>query len=124
MSHKRNSVMLLMGIVLSAPALIHGQSSGKLNQELPAGAMQQKTATACLECHEARIIVQQRLSKAVWTREVDKMMKWGAVLDAADRDALVDYLSTNFSPEQPAYSASRTAQVKKTVKSTAQKSGR
>ncbi len=113
-----------MGIVLSAPALIHGQSSGKLNQELPAGAMQQKTATACLECHEARIIVQQRLSKAVWTREVDKMMKWGAVLDAADRDALVDYLSTNFSPEQPAYSASRTAQVKKTVKSTAQKSGR
>ena len=40
--------------------------------------MQGKATTACLECHEARIILQQRLSKAAWTKEVDKMTKWGA----------------------------------------------
>ena len=65
--------------------------------------MQQKATTACLECHEARIIVQQRLSKATWTKEVDKMVKWGAVVEANDRDALIDYLSGNFSPAQPEY---------------------
>jgi len=71
--------------------------------------MQAKATTACLECHEARIILQQRLSKAAWTKEVDKMTKWGAVVDPADRDALIDYLSTNFSPDKPAYEPQRTA---------------
>ncbi|MFZ0955772.1 MAG: hypothetical protein WAN60_05480 [Candidatus Sulfotelmatobacter sp.] len=81
----------------------------KVTEDLPAGAMQAKATTACLECHEARIILQQRLSKGAWTKEVDKMVKWGAVVDASDHDALIDYLSTNFSPDQPAYEAPRTA---------------
>ena len=121
MSH-RNSVFFLVLIALSSPAVIPAQNSAQLNEELPAGVMQQKATTACLECHEARIIVQQRLSKAVWTKEVDKMMKWGAVVDANDRDALIDYLSGNFGPAQPEYSAPRTAYEKTTVKSTRQKS--
>ena len=75
--------------------------------------MQAKATTSCLECHEARIILQQRLSKTAWTKEVDKMVKWGAVVDAGDRDALIDYLSTNFSPDQPPYEAPRTS-VKRT----------
>ena len=74
--------------------------------------MQAKATTACLECHEARIIVQQRLSKAAWTKEVDKMTKWGALVDPSDRDALIDYLSTNFAPDQPPYEAPRTSQGK------------
>ncbi len=121
MSH-RNSVIVGMLIALSSAALIPAQNSAKLNEELPAGAMQQKATTACLECHEARIIVQQRLSKAVWTKEVDKMVKWGAVVDANDRDALIDYLSGNFGQERPEYSAPRTVHEKTTVSSTRQKS--
>jgi mono/diheme cytochrome c family protein len=77
--------------------------------ELPAGPMQAKATTACTECHEARIILQQRLSKAAWAKEVDKMTKWGAVVDPADRDALIDYLSSNFSPDKPPYEPPRTA---------------
>ena len=77
--------------------------------ELPAGPMQAKATTACTECHEARIILQQRLSKATWTKEVDKMTKWGALVDPADRESLIDYLSTNFSPDKPPYVAPRTA---------------
>jgi hypothetical protein len=80
---------------------------------LPAGSMQAKATTACTECHEARIILQQRLSKAAWTKEVDKMIKWGALVDAGDHDALVDYLSTNFGVDQPPYQAPRTATIKK-----------
>ena len=120
MSHK-NSIIVSVLIALSSPALIPAQNSAKLNEELPAGAMKQKATTACLECHEARIIVQQRLSKAVWTKEVDKMVKWGAVVDANDRDALIDYLSGNFGPERPQYSAPRTAR-EKAVRSTRQTS--
>src|SRR5271163_3503522 len=86
----------------------------KVTEDLPAGAMQAKATTACLECHEARIILQQRLNKGVWTKEVDKMVKWGAVVDANDHDALIDYLSTNFSTDQPAYEPPRTAADKST----------
>ena len=86
----------------------------KVTEDLPAGTMQAKATTACLECHEARIILQQRLSKGAWAKEVDKMVKWGAVVDTNDHDALVDYLSTNFSPDQPAYEPPRTAADKNT----------
>jgi hypothetical protein len=79
------------------------------SDDLPPGPMQAKATTACLECHEARIILQQRLSKAVWTKEVDKMTKWGAIVDPAERDALIDYLSTNFSPDKPPYEPQRTS---------------
>jgi hypothetical protein len=91
-------------------------ASQKATEDLPPGSMQAKATTSCLECHEARIILQQRLSKAAWTKEVDKMMKWGAVVDASDRDALIDYLSTNFSPEQAAYEAPRTSAEKASAK--------
>jgi len=81
----------------------------KPTADLPAGPMQAKATTACTECHESRIILQQRLSKAAWTKEVDKMVKWGALVDAGDRDALIDYLSTNFSPDKPQFEPQRSA---------------
>jgi hypothetical protein len=78
--------------------------------------MQEKATTACTSCHEARIVVQQRLSKAAWTKEVDKMVKWGADVDPKDHDALVDYLSANFGPEQPAYVAPKSSSKSKPYK--------
>lgn len=81
--------------------------------ELPAGAVQAKVRTACTECHDSRIILQQRLSKQSWTKEVDKMTKWGALVDANDRAAFIDYLSVNFPPEkatEPAPKAGPTPQ--------------
>jgi len=96
-------------LALASSSLAQSSVPEKVTADLPAGPMRAKAMTACTECHEARIIVQQRLSKAAWTKEVDKMTKWGAVVDAADRDALIDYLSTNFNPDQPAYEPQRTA---------------
>lgn len=96
----------------SKPQVIMGPQNLRpvqLRDDLPPGAVQGKARTACLECHEARIILQQRLSKAAWTKEVDKMVKWGAVVDNSDRDALIDYLSSNFGADQPAYEPQRTA---------------
>ncbi len=75
--------------------------------DLPPGDMQAKARTACMECHDARIILQQRLSKPTWQKEVEKMMKWGAVVEPHDKDALVDYLSSNFPPDKPVEQAPR-----------------
>jgi hypothetical protein len=99
-------------LAIGAPFFVFAQKPVTTNftADLPAGAMQAKATTACTECHEARIILQQRLSKGAWGKEVDKMTKWGAVVDAADRDGLIDYLSANFSPDKPAYEAPRTVE--------------
>lgn len=113
--------MAILAAVIPFWALSDRPSPAKVTEDLPAGAMQAKATTACLECHEARIILQQRLSKAAWTKEVDKMVKWGAVVDANDHDALIDYLSTNFGPDQPAYEAPRTAADRNTSEKSAAK---
>jgi hypothetical protein len=107
---KRNALLCsgLLTVVFGLLMEVQAQSP-----EMPAGPMQQKVTTACTECHESRIILQQRLSKAAWAKEVDKMIKWGAVVDAADRDGFIDYLSVNFPPEKPPETMPRAAPAKK-----------
>src|ERR1700684_1023455 len=100
---------ILALVLLTFATVLAAQKSVPANvtADLPPGPMQAKATTACTECHEARIILQQRLSKAAWAKEVDKMTKWGAVVDPPGRDALIDYLTTNFSPDKPAYEPPR-----------------
>jgi hypothetical protein len=109
------SVAVSLFVVACVSTLAWAQSA---IPELPAGPMQAKATTACTECHDARIIVQQRLSKAAWTKEVDKMTKWGALVDPQDRDTLIDYLSANFSVDKPEYvpERSRNSAAKKPTK--------
>jgi len=111
MSPRNAAVLAVLALAAAvfAPWTSSQMAPSKLTAHLPAGAMQAKATTACTECHEARIILQQRLTKAAWTKEVDKMSKWGALMDANDRDALIDYLSANFGPDQPPYQPSRWA---------------
>lgn len=100
------SILLL--VVLAAIAFA-GESASSVNTQMPPGAMQEKAAEACSTCHEARIIVQQRLAKPAWAKEIDKMIKWGAEVDPKDRDALIEYFAANFGPDQPPYVAPRSA---------------
>jgi hypothetical protein len=69
--------------------------------DLPPGPLQAKARTACMECHDAGIIVQQRLDRKTWSKEVDKMIRWGATVQQQDRDAFVDYFATNFGADKP-----------------------
>ncbi len=96
-------------LLLALATMLAAAQTTKPTEDLPAGPMQAKAIASCQECHEARIILQQRLSKAAWTKEVDKMVKWGAVVDPGDRDALIDYLSTNFSADKPPYEPPRSS---------------
>jgi len=123
--------LLALATSLSAqeqkPQIIEGLQNPppvRFPDDLPPGPMRGKATTSCQECHEARIILQQRLSKAAWTKEVDKMIKWGAVVDASDHDALIDYLSTNFSPDQPRYEPPRTSSEKASGKNSEKKTAK
>jgi sulfite oxidase len=46
----------------------------------------------CLVCHDDDVIRQQRLTRAQWEREIDKMINWGARVSAEERPSLLDYL--------------------------------
>jgi len=98
----RSRLMLrsfLVVAMLSAPlAATHAQD---VAPELPAAPITPKVKTACLECHDSGIILQQRLDKKLWGREVDKMIKWGALVEASDRDAFIDYFVANFGTDKP-----------------------
>jgi len=52
--------------------------------------------TACFGCHDEHMMKQQRLTRAQWDRELNKMTGWGAQLKPEDRDAVLDYLSAQF----------------------------
>ncbi len=94
-------------------AVMGSSISRAQSPELPAGPVQENVRTACTECHDAYIIRQQRLSSKAWTKEVDKMIKWGALVDPADRSAFIDYLSISFPPDKPAEPAERSGPGKK-----------
>jgi hypothetical protein len=115
MSRHRVFVTLL---VAAFPLLLaHAQGPAP---ELPPSPITPKVKTACMECHDSGILVQQRLDRKMWGREVDKMVKWGALVEKEDRDAFIDYFVANFGtdkpPAAPEYKASSEA-GKKTGKS-------
>jgi mono/diheme cytochrome c family protein len=54
---------------------------------------------ACLNCHSADMVRQQRLTEKQWTASVTKMVGWGAEVTESKRDALIAYLVKNFGPD-------------------------
>lgn len=68
-------------------------------QELPPGQGRENVVARCVTCHEADLITQQRLSRVGWGRELDKMIRWGAVVETGEREPMLDYLSAHFAPK-------------------------
>lgn len=60
---------------------------------------QKEEARSCVACHSLRLIHSQRLARAAWVKELDKMAGWGAVIK--DRDALLEYLVANYGNDKP-----------------------
>jgi len=60
---------------------------------------QKEEQRQCLPCHSLRIVHSQRLSRAAWNRELDKMAGWGTKY--TDRDALLEYLVANYGDDKP-----------------------
>jgi cytochrome c553 len=85
-------------------------------QELPQGEGRDAVAARCLGCHEADLITQQRLTRAGWGRTLDKMVRWGATVDTAERQPMLEYLAAHFAPTPVASHLVATAGSESTYK--------
>jgi DMSO/TMAO reductase YedYZ molybdopterin-dependent catalytic subunit len=53
---------------------------------------------ACHVCHGEDIVEGQKLTRAQWERELDKMSRWGAQVKPEQRESILEYLTRNFGP--------------------------
>ena len=60
----------------------------------------------CTICHSSDLITQQRLDPSMWTKVVDKMIRWGAPVSPAEREFVLDYLSSSYGPQRSTDSSS------------------
>ena len=67
--------------------------------EFPPGDGKAIADQACLSCHSADIVRQQRLTEKQWTAALAKMTGWGAEVPESRREALQAYLVKNFGPD-------------------------
>jgi len=75
-----------------------GRPAALARSATPAPPFPGKVQAACLPCHGEDIIAGQRLTKAQWERELDKMAGWGARIEPGDRSEIVEFLLRHFGP--------------------------
>ena len=95
------AVMVAVALWLSAVAAASEFGPAQAEQaatagDLPVAAGSDVARARCLTCHGPELIVQQRLSRDGWSREIDKMIGWGAALPGAERSLVINYLSSHF----------------------------
>jgi len=99
-----SAIGLALGALLLAGPAPHANDEKPLpalGAELgafPEGPMKALADQACLHCHSADMVRQQRLTEKQWTAEVNKMAGWGAAVPEDRRAALVAYLVEHFGP--------------------------
>jgi len=87
---------IFVGLIMCAAAsLSHAEDS---NQDRDAARL---VAERCGICHSTDLVTQQRLDRSRWTATVDKMIHWGAPLSQEERNALVNYLATQYHQQAP-----------------------
>jgi cytochrome c5 len=104
---RRPTVLLITATIWCAAASLRGTSLAAQQgaeavspvSEIPAGDGSDTLRASCLTCHGTALITQQRLSREAWSREVDKMIGWGAVVAADQRSGLLNYLASHFGDE-------------------------
>jgi mono/diheme cytochrome c family protein len=94
---KLSLIKLSLALAVAVFALMNANARAA-RQDLPDGKGAELARERCVLCHEADVIVAQRLSRQGWTREVEKMIRWGAVASDSEKEILVDYFAAHFTP--------------------------
>ena len=71
--------------------------------EFPEGPGKSAADLACLQCHSASMVLQQRLTSKQWEKELDKMIGWGAAVPADRKAELLAYLEARFGPDNDGF---------------------
>src|SRR5262245_46447401 len=101
MSRRKSNLIKLSLALTVAVCCLMNAGARAARQDLPEGKGAELARDKCVSCHEADLIVSQRLSRQGWTREVEKMIRWGAVANDAEKEILIDYLAARFTPSGP-----------------------
>jgi hypothetical protein len=80
--------------VADSPGGQSGSGIALADQRVPPAALK----SSCLACHGEDVIAQQRLTRAQWDAEINKMTGWGAKVSDQDRSALLDYFAARYGP--------------------------
>ena len=80
------------GYLWNAVARIDLNTSGNVASPSASVSAPSAFTETCVICHQDDVIRQQRLTRAQWDREINKMMGWGARVRPEDRETLLDYL--------------------------------
>ena len=87
-------------------ALGYAASSSKptpvYSSKLPAGPERAIAERACLLCHGAQLINQQRKDEAGWDKTLTQMKAWGAPIKPEEQAALKAYLARKLGPSDAA----------------------
>lgn len=83
---------------LAAILVVVSASVPRAQAQLPAGPGLDVLNRRCVTCHESDIISSQQLTLTGWTRSVDKMVRWGAMVTPQEREVLQPYLARHFAP--------------------------
>lgn len=89
----RRTILTVILVMVTA-----GLLDAQPRERTPAEKME---ATCTGYCHGPNLIAQQRLDRNGWTRELDKMIRWGAEVPANEREALLDFLVRSFGVNRP-----------------------
>jgi mono/diheme cytochrome c family protein len=109
MSKRKSNPIKLSFALMVAVCWLMSANTRAARQDLPEGKGAELARDRCVNCHEADLIVSQRLSRQGWTREVEKMIRWGAVASDAEKEILIDYFTAHFKPRAVASPAAEGA---------------
>ena len=86
---------LVAGLLVGLAA---GSSRAQSGNPLPPGEHMPLVLGACIPCHSAEMVAQQRLDRATWEAIVDRMMTYGAPITPETRPLILEYLASRLAP--------------------------
>ena len=96
----RNPRAVLSAALVSglAVGLAAGRSGAQPGNPLPLGEHMPIVLGACIPCHSAEMVAQQRLDRKTWETIVDRMITYGAPITPETKPLILEYLATRLGP--------------------------